>query len=152
MKPYRINPTKTAKTLLPKTQPKLLPNTTQCKYWTLIPLPFRTQPNYVPNTTQWKRWTLLVPKFYHPRLNPYLYPSWPTVNTECSCQNYTTHRLLYCVKLLARFGMVASDNSQFISCLLANSFKKGNTRWKNKMIVHYCFYFILRNDIFYSRH
>ena len=47
------NPVKTlmAKTLPPKAQPKLVPNITQYKHQTL------------------------VPKLYHPRFNPNLYPS-----------------------------------------------------------------------------
>ena len=47
----------TAKTLPPKTQPKSLPNTTQCKHCTL------------------------VPKLYYSRLNPNVYPTQPSVNT-----------------------------------------------------------------------
>ena len=78
-----------AKTLPPKTQPKLVPNTTQCKHWTLV-----LKQKLVPNTTQCKHWSL-VPKFYHLRLNPNLYPTPHSVNTERSCQNFNTHRLLY---------------------------------------------------------
>ena len=51
-----------AKTLSPKTHPKRVPNTTQCKHWSLVPK----------------------------RLNPNLYPTPPSVNTEHSCQNFTT--------------------------------------------------------------
>ena len=53
-----------------------------------------TEPKHVPNTTQCKHWSL-VPKLYYPRLNPNLYPTPPSVNTERSCQNFNTHRLLY---------------------------------------------------------